>query len=275
MDRNVVLARLKEEINTKLEQYNAAVAKGDMTAIALADEGLRANLEEYNNNILLGVYDSLHQKENPIIAAAMLRSVNGLWFRDIKENGILTGRELRVREIDIDLLHFARKSGYKTDWRFDVECLNLLLCLRVAKEIGLSEQKMKEIHKSYFMSKNAQSISNGQTPISNTQLVGRLQDVVNKIFGVDGYKVNNHDLAYILACYTRRGKAALTVKAANHSLLRSLVYDVCHRVSTGKVYDLEYKKLESKNQSPVTVIPAATVQAEASTEIAVEPQAAA
>jgi hypothetical protein len=126
-----------------------------------------------------------------------------------------------------------------------VESLNQTFTLRLAKEMGLSAEVLKEISKSYFMSKAVDAMEAGKTPTSNTQLVKMLQAICDKILGEGVVRVNNHDIAYIEAAHTKKGRARIAVNTANHDFMRRLVLDVLHRCVTGKVYEVEYKKAKA------------------------------
>ena len=91
----------------------------------------------------------------------------------------------------------------------------------------------------------------GETPDSNTQICKMLQKVIDSIIcAADSnaekpYKCNNHDVSYLLMCYTKKGKNALGVAVAKHDALRRLVMDVCYRIIANGRYDLEYKTIKT------------------------------
>ena len=63
--------------------------------------------------------------------------------------------------------------------------------------------------------------------------------------GKNVFRVNNHDVAYLLMCYTKRGKKTLTVAVAKNAYIHRLVLDVMHRIVTNKSYDLEYRMVSA------------------------------
>ena len=105
------------------------------------------------------------------------------------------------------------------------------------------------------MNKLAREIDLGGTPDSNTQICKQLQMVVDAIIYEDNgkgknlYRVNNHDVAYLLMVYTQRNnKKVCSVRIAKNSYMHKLVLDVMHRILTGKVYDLEFQMTKNKSE---------------------------
>ena len=107
------------------------------------------------------------------------------------------------------------------------------------------------------MDKLAAEIELGKTPTSDTQVVKHMQKVLDTLSPDEG-KVNGHDLAYVLSCYTKKNnKTALRVVCSKHTILQSLLMDVFHRVVTNGVYSVDYKKdgsqiTEVKETAPKT-----------------------
>lgn len=69
--------------------------------------------------------------------------------------------------------------------------------------------------------------------------------------GKNTHRVNNHDVAYLLMCYTKRGKKVLSVAVAKNAYIHRLVLDVMHRIVTGKAYDLEYRMVSADKAKKV------------------------
>ena len=107
----------------------------------------------------------------------------------------------------------------------------------LARDLGLDPQKVND---SYAMSEIARQFEMGKNPTSKTNLLKTLQMVVNAMIG-DGYKATSHDVNFLLSVYSKKNRKALTVSCANHRNFRGYVMEVCHRIVTGKSYELEYK----------------------------------
>ena len=106
-----------------------------------------------------------------------------------------------------------------------------------ARDLGLDPQKVND---SYAMSEIARQFEMGKNPTSKTNMLRTLQMVVTAMLG-EGYKATSHDVNFLLSVYSRKNRKALVVSCANHRNFRAYIAEVCHRIVTGKEYELEYK----------------------------------
>ena len=107
----------------------------------------------------------------------------------------------------------------------------------LARDLGLDPQKVND---SYAMSEIARQFEMGKNPTSKTNMLRTLQMVVTAMLG-EGYKATSHDVNFLLSVYSRKNRKALVVSCANHRNFRAYIAEVCHRIVTGKEYELEYK----------------------------------
>jgi hypothetical protein len=239
------MAEAEKALDTGIAAYNAALAVQDVDAMREAEEAIKKAEKEYAEAAECDVFATCKAEEHPLRKAAEIHSYHVLGHRALREDNILTGYEKSTQEKPIDLAKLARKCGLTPLWTHDVESLNQILTLRVAKEMGLPAEVLKSISKSYFMSRMTDAIEAGKTPTSNNQMVKMLQDICDKILGVNVVRVNNHDIAYIEAAHTKKGRDKIAINTANHDFMRRLVLDVLHRCVTGKVYEVEYRKAKA------------------------------
>jgi hypothetical protein len=225
--------------------YNLALGEKKMDELREAEANIEKAEQEFAEAAECAVFALCRAEEHPLRKAAELHSFRVIGHKAVHEEKILTGFEKTEREKPIELARLAVQCGLPTLWTHDVERLNQILTLRVGKEMGLSAEELKTISKSYFMSKAAGEIEAGATPTSNTQLVKLLQGICDKILGENVVRVNNHDVAYIEAAHTKKGRGRLAINTAQHNYMRRLVLDVLHRCVTGKVYEVEYKKAQA------------------------------
>lgn len=246
------------EFTKKIANYEKALKKNDLEAVAKAEEELKEAEGQYREEKQVLVFSELREADAPIKAAIErleFETVGHKVERD-KETKRIVGIAEVSKTVQIDLVKFCKFCDLPTQWQYKVQMLNKLLCLRAAAELKLTKAQIKEIDDSFAMDKLAKEVELGGTPTSNTQIVKQLQTVVDAIYfedngkGVNKFKVNNHDVAYLLMCYTRRGKQSLKVQTAKHTVMHSLVVDVMHRVITGKTYDIDYKM--KKKDEPKT-----------------------
>ena len=89
-------------------------------------------------------------------------------------------------------------------------------------------------------------------PISNTQMLNMLQQVLDKIIyednnGKNKYQAKSQDVAWLLFTYGRKdSKGRLTLKLADHKQFRKVLADVLHRIVTGTDYKVAYKQMLAK-----------------------------
>lgn len=260
IENNERLTELREQALQCVDDYSKAVYNNDFKTMNDLDIKLKEIETDYANEIAKVVYQECLATDNPIKTAITEYSYNVLSHKDIKENGILVRRELvddKVRQIDLlKLCKYSIDSKHEkqldTSWDYSVMAFNQLMCLRSAKELKFTASEIKTIAKTYYMHELAKQINLGGTPDSNTQICKQLQMVIDKILfeddgkGKNTYKVNNHDIAYILMLYTKKGKNALAVQVAKHDFMRRLISDVLYRIVTNSKYSLEYKQIKVK-----------------------------
>lgn len=257
---NKRLTEIKSQIDKNIDEFNQALHKGDLKSMNELDVALKQLEVDYSNEVAKTVYNECLATENPMKTAIVRYSYNVLGHKDNKEDGIVVERVLKDDRIrQIDLLKFCKYSQdikaenkLDTSWQYPIMKLNQLLCMRSAKELKFTQAQIKSIAKTFYMEKVARELDMGGTPDSNTQIGKLVQHCIDQIiFEDDGkgkniYKVNNHDVAYLLMLYTKKGKSALAVQVAKHDFLRRLIGDVLFRILTNGKYSLEYKEMKVK-----------------------------
>ena len=257
---NKRLTEIREQALKNIDAYNKALSESDLKKMNELDVALKQLEIDYQNEMAKVVYQECLATENPMLSAITKYSYNVIAHKDKKEEDIVVERVLNDDKVrQIDLLKFCKysqdiKAKNKLDcaWQYDVMAFNQLLCLRSAKELKFTPAQVKKIAQTYYMEELARKINLGETPDSNTQICKQLQAVVDKILfkddgkGKNAYKVNNHDVAYMLMIYTKKGKSALAVQVAKHDFMRRIIADVLYRIVTDGKYSLEYKQIKAK-----------------------------
>lgn len=244
-----VLSELREGIEEQIKLFNESLRNGDFSAMAKAETELKELETGYADLKQTEVFDEVGETDSPIKAAIVRYWYPTLSHKNIREDGKLVRLELvddKLRQID--LVKLAKYCNIKADWQYKIEKFNQLLCLRAARELKLTKKDIEGICNSFYMNKLSREVEMGGTPDSNTQICKQLQIIIDEmVFEDDGkgknkYKVNNHDVAYLLMCYTKKNnKKALSISTAKHSVVHRLVMDIAHRIILGKVYSLDYK----------------------------------
>lgn len=255
---NERLTNLRENALKNVDEYTKAICNNDFRAMNDLDLKLKDIEKEYIRVKSKAVYEECLASDNPVWEAISRLTYKVIAHKDVKENGVLIRRELNVdKEREIDLLDLCKYSiqsknakQLDTKWEYPVMSLNQMFCLRSAQALGFSPNETKAIETTYFMSQLAKRVEVGETPVSNTQLCKTLQSVIDGILFLDDgkgkntYKANSRDIEYILMCYTKQGKKALSVQVAKHDFMRRLVTKVMYRIVTDGKYTLDYKKIK-------------------------------
>lgn len=256
-----VLSELRGSIVEQISLFNKSLKESDFSKMAKAEAELKELETQYADLKATEVFDEVGDEANPIKAAIIKYWHPVLSHKNIREDGKLVRFELvedKMRQID--LVKLAKYCGIKSDWQYAIEKFNQLLTLRAANELKLTKKEIEKICNSFYMNKLSREVELGGTPDSNTQICKQLQKIVDDmVFEDDGkgknkFKVNNHDVAYLLMCYTKKNnKKALTVSTAKHSVVHRLIMDVEHRVVCNKVYGLDFKiAKDSEQTAPAT-----------------------
>ena len=258
---NKELKEIRAKIEAKIKAANTAIDKGVLKAYQDAMAELTELEKEYQAEAERVTYNELKVKPNAIIEAIKQFEYRVIRHKEITEKP--SGKVSAVRLVEdkmrqIDLLKFCKAARLETDWQYKVERFNQLLTMRAATDLGLTAKEIKDLSKSYYMDEAARKIEMGETPTSNTQVCKMLQCVIDEILPPDDngkqiYKCNNHDVAYLNQCYTKMGKAKLSVTMAKHDFLRRLIMNVMYRIIMGGVYQVDCKKVKTETTKPAVI----------------------
>lgn len=251
-DIKKIISDHRENIVAKIGEYNEALKANDLAKTAHIEQELKDAEAAYAEAKCTEVFAELAKEENPVKAAVAAHSYLVVSHRPLREDGVVKGFEIvedKVRQID--LVKFCEFCKLPTSWKYAVEKFNQLLAMRTATELKMTKAQIKKICDSFYMNDLARKVEMGDTPDSNTAICKQLQQVVDEVLfedngkGKNVFHVNNHDVAYLLMCYTKRGKKTLTVAVAKNAYIHRLVLDVMHRIVTNKSYDLEYRMVSA------------------------------
>lgn len=250
------ISMLHQDIVAKINEYNEVLKENDLAKATRIEQELKETESSYAELKSVEVFGELKEKENPVREAIATHSYLVVSHKTLREDGVVKGFEIiedKVRQID--LVKFCEFCKLDTMWKYGVERFNQLLAMRAATELKMTKAQIKKICDSFYMNELARQIEMGGTPDSNTAICKQLQQVLDAILfedngkGKNVYRVNNHDVAYLLMCYTKRGKKTLSIAVAKNAYMHRLVMDVAHRIVTGKAYDLEYKMISDAKVS--------------------------
>ena len=232
----------------KVKEYNDAIQNDKpLTDIVAISNAIDEALAEYSSYQKFLAFSRCAAAADPMIAAIDEFTYDVLKFKEEVEDG----KKFPIAKLipatkPIDLLQLHKfidgGIGHDKNWPYIVEALNSKLTARVGVALGLNPEQIMD---SYAMSNIARDIELGKNPTSNTNLLKTMRSVVTAMVGEEyGGKVTSHDVAYILECYSKKSRKALTLTVANHKTLRAIMADVCRAVTHGESYSIDYKKVD-------------------------------
>ena len=235
------LAQLKSEVEGIVKTYNDAIQNGRFEESTKADGAMAEKINEYTATVRDMCFEDCKATDDPMLAAVRTLSYVTIGVKDEKKgDDKVPVRTVVDKERAIDLLKLDKYCGgigHDKEWMHIAQKMNFLLTCQKARDLGLDPQKVND---SYAMSEIARQFEMGKNPTSKTNMLRTLQMVVTAMLG-DGYKATSHDVNFLLSVYSRKNRKALVVSCANHRNFRGYIAEVCHRIVTGKEYELEYK----------------------------------
>ena len=243
--------------NAKVFEYNDAIQNGKpMSDLIEIHDAIDEALKDYASYQKYLAFKRCAAAPDPMLAAIDEFTYGVFKFvEEVEEGKKFPIASLAPTSKPIDLLQLHKfidgGIGQDKNWPYIVEAFNAKLTARVGVAIGLDPEKISD---SYAMSNIARDIELGKNPTSNTNLLKTMRSVVTAMVGEEfGKKVTSHDVAYLLECYSKKSRKALTLTVANHKGLRAIMTDVCRAVTHGESYSLDYKKVDPTKGAKQTV----------------------
>lgn len=235
------LATLRATVDEQVKVYNDAVQNGRFEESTKADKAMTDTINEYTATVRDMCFEECKSTDDPMLTAVKTLSYVTIVVKDEqKGDDKVPVRVIVDKERQIDLLKLDKYCGgigADKNWMHVAQKMNFLLTAQKARDLGLDPAKVND---SYAMSEIARQFDMGKNPTSKTNMLRTLQMVVTAMLG-DGYKATSHDVNFLLSVYSKKNRKALVVSCANHRNFRGYVMEVCHRIVTGKTYELEYK----------------------------------
>ena len=235
------LATLRSEAEALVKEYNEAIQTGKFEEASKVDAKLTEKVNEYTATVRDMCFEDCKNTANPMLTAVTTLSYVTIGTKDEqKGDDKVPVRSIVDKERPIDLFKLDKYCGgigADKSWLHIAQKMNLLLTAQKATDLGLDP---KAVHDSYAMSEIAREFDMGKNPTSKTNLLRTLQTVITAMLG-EGYKATSHDVNFLLSVYSKKNRKALTVTCANHRYFRNYMAEICHRIVTGKAYELDYK----------------------------------
>lgn len=249
MKKNELLSKDREALEAAIDAYNKALKADKLDELTKAETAIKEGEQQYALDKMTAEFDEFIKTENPMRAAVEKHHYYVLGHKIERVDGVVTGCSIVEDKIkQVDLLRFCKYAKLDSKWQYTVEKFNKLLTLRLAKELKLKPAQIKAIDDSFAMNSMAKDIEMGATPTSNTQICKQLQMCIDGILfeddgkGKNTIKCNSHDVAYMLACFSKRSnRKVLTVSTAKSGFVNNLVGDVMYRIVNGLTYSVDCK----------------------------------
>lgn len=245
-EKEAKLKELKATVEEKVKAYNEAMQDGKFDEVSKLDTEITDTVNEYTSIVRDMCFEDCAASDDPMMAAVTALSFMTIGVKDTKRGDEkLPVREVIEKERQIDLLKLHKfvdgGIGHNKEWAYMIEKFNLLMTCQKAKDLGIDPAAIND---SYAMSEIAKGYDLGKNPASKTNLLKTLTAIVQAMVGEE-YKPVSHDVNFLLSVYSRKSRKALTVTCANHKYMRGYVMEICHRIVTGKTYEVDYKKVRN------------------------------
>jgi hypothetical protein len=235
------LAELRDKAGELVALYNEAMQGKKFNETVKLDGAITEVVNEYTSVVRDMCFAECKSTADPMLAAVEMLSFVTIGTKDEKKgDDAVPVRSIveKERQIDLQKLHkFCGKIGADENWSHIAQKMNMLLTAQKCVDLGIDPKKVND---SYSMSEIARDFDMGKTPTSKTNLLRTLQIVITAMLG-EGHKATSHDVNYLLSVYARKNRAALTVTCSNHRYFRNYIAEVCHRIVTGKSYEVDFR----------------------------------
>jgi len=253
---DTTLAELRKVAAAELVEYNRILnkpAEGDN--LADAEAKVVKALLAYNNESKKLVYTALKATKKPMLSAIEKLEIDTISKKAQKNTatGIVKfviddgTKQIRLSEFD----DFCDSNACANiEWsRFLKEfCLTVTYktCLDLGEKMDVVRKRLEETH---YITHVAKDILGGKTPLSQTQMISRLQKLADAVVGGDVLKITKYDLEYVYTLMNKRGGCG-NIVAPTHQTLEVLLMDVLHMTTQKKSYTVGYKQRKLAAASP-------------------------
>lgn len=265
---------LRQELEARVNALNELMTKraeyGNRyeDAFQTAKEGVDTAVEMVNKSKMQDYFDTWLKGSTPAERVAtfienyrITDNVTVKPNRD-KETGVIKSYGLGTGSAMYDILEYVNYGAENNittvtaKWRLNTNHLNILLHYRIMQDTGATacaKKLEKDAILTWLTADMKKQLEEGKTPLSNTQLVKMLQQVVDLYLlmpkdgdktGKNSIKVTNYDINYILHSMTKnvdRGKLSIVTEKS----LRRFICDIIYRILNKSEYVVESKDIKA------------------------------
>lgn len=252
-----ILEEIRTKIDTLVENWREAFSKNDLSGCHANEALIAEQLKDYKKQSLNCALFSLKQCDDPMRQAVKEVTYNTLRFKHDRVEGVEVGAHIEPSTDRFDIVQVAKFCGKPTDFQYDIDKLSQLVAVRVVEDLNeeLDDRKAAEVARvkaKYRIGEKARGIDEGPDPTSNTQLIARIQAIVDKVFPGGGLKVVKRDLSFILNGFTKVSRDIGTIDIGASKLMRRLFVDMMNRKVMNAGYNAAYKEAKEKAEAQKT-----------------------
>ena len=256
---------LNGEIEDEVQKYNTLYADKKFDEAAALGAETEKKVDEYNSISQTICFDDCTNTDDPMMAAILKLSFPVVGVRDTFEGEgevKILKRIKTEKDKRIDLLKLQRYAkenkhldniGKDKFWYNNIERINLMFSMDCAVEIGKDDEFLATMKDCYAINQISKDINlktkdpKAKNPLSNSSLLKAVKTVVAAMIGAEyAEKALTHDVRFLKIASSQKSKKALTVQCANPRKMMGFMMEVCYRIVTEGVYDVDYKKIKDK-----------------------------
>ena len=249
MENITTLAQAEDAYVKAKSLCNEAISSGDLNAYGETRGELDKSVSEYNTLAERAAYMICMAAEKPIVQLATMFFFNGVKVSEEKEtdaDGKKTGKLLSVDvepvQKRLNLAKFIKDNKLDKNILNSIQKLYELLLAREKSVLSMTPVEYRDEYKkgSDFTKSVYDAMKKGETPTSNTQIIKRLQEIVNAC-GVDK-RVVSTDLHYLQqSTFNHDSRNIASLKPVTAAKFVSFIPDVLAYHVTGKQYSMPEK----------------------------------
>ncbi len=225
-------------VNARLEEVREALKSGNLVEYGTAMAALKKAVSALNDAKCNVAYSEFMKADAPMIAAVKQFYITLTKIKEERDkdgdSDAIIGVNLEDKSARIDLEKFCEFARLDKTWARKCCELRDLLELRETELYALAPDKLAS--KSFYFINAARKKKEGATPDSNTQIVTKLQEIIDAAIFVDNgegknaYKCNNHDIAFIQDAVTKfDAKSKCSIAMLNERQFKTVMMSVFAR----------------------------------------------
>lgn len=227
-----IVADLESRCNEAIKANNLKLY--NELRVKLDDE-----LKEYNSLAMKAVFALAMKAKHPCAELARLYTFAGKKAKEEKDVKTKELLALKVNDADIQLRlgKFVKDNGLDTAITKGIQDLQTMYNTREKDVLAMTPVEFRKAYKdgSSFERELMEALQNGETPLSNTKICAKLQEIVNAC-GINK-RVTNHDTQVWLQQHAfTTGKDKGSIKPVTGGKFESLVFTVLSMKVTGMPY---------------------------------------